>query len=52
MRWAGKAKQLVLRVKPKAKNKVAKKKRLLFKQKVKAGDARATLYKPLKLIRR
>jgi hypothetical protein len=48
----GKAKQLVLKVKPKAREKVARKSRLLFKQKVKAGDATATLFKPLKLIRR
>jgi len=48
----GKTKQLVLRVKPKLKGKVAKKNRLLFKQTVKAGPAKATVYKNLKLIRR
>jgi hypothetical protein len=48
----GKSKQLVLKVKPKAKSKVAGKSRLLFKQKVKAGEARATLFRRLKLIRR
>jgi hypothetical protein len=48
----GKSKQLVLRVKPKAKDKVARKSRLLFKQRVKAGEAQATLFKRLKLIRR
>lgn len=49
---AGQTKQLVLRVKPKAKGKVAKKSRLLFKEGVKAGGAKATVYKRLKLIRR
>jgi hypothetical protein len=48
----GKAKQLVLKVKPKAKAKLAKSKRLLFKETVKAGQAKATIYKRLKLIRR
>jgi len=46
------SKLLVLAVKPKARGKVARKTRLLFRQKVKAGDARATLLQPLKLIRR
>jgi hypothetical protein len=48
----GKTKQLVLRVKPKMKTKVAAKKKLLFKQTVKAGKAKATVYKRLKLIKR
>lgn len=48
----GKAKQLVLKVKPKLKARVAKKKRLLFKQNVKAGPAKATVYKRMKLIKR
>ena len=48
----GKAKKLVLKVKPKALKKVAARKQLLFKQTVKAGKAKATVYKRLKLIRR
>ncbi len=48
----GKAKRIVLRVKPRAQRKVAPRKRLLFKQTVVAGSARATAYKRLKLIRR
>jgi hypothetical protein len=48
----GKTKQLVLKVKPKAKAKLATSKRLLFKETVKAGQAKATVYKRLKLIRR
>lgn len=48
----GKAKTLVLKVKPKAKAKLLESDRLLFKETVKAGTARATLYKRLKLIRR
>jgi len=48
----GKARQLVLKVKPKQKGKVAKKNSLLFKQTVKAGKAKATVYKNLKLIKR
>jgi len=48
----GKTKQLVLKVKPKMRPKVAKKKKLLFKQTVKAGKAKATVYKRLKLIKR
>lgn len=48
----GKTKQIVLRVKPKAQKKVAPRGRLLFKQTVKAGPAKATVYKRLKLIRR
>jgi hypothetical protein len=48
----GKVKRVVLKVKPKAKAKVAKSKRLLFKERVRAGRAKATVYKRLKLIRR
>jgi hypothetical protein len=48
----GKSKRIVLKVKPKAKGKVAPRKRLLFKQTVKAGPAKATAYKRLKLIHR
>jgi hypothetical protein len=48
----GKAKRLVLRVKPKALKKVSKRKRLLFKETVRAGKAKATVYRRLKLIRR
>jgi hypothetical protein len=48
----GKTKQIVLEVKPKAQKKVAPRKRLLFKQTVVAGPAKATVYRRLKLIRR
>jgi hypothetical protein len=48
----GKTKRLVLKVKPKALKTVSKRKRLLFKETVRAGKAKATLYKSLKLIRR
>lgn len=48
----GKAKTLVLKVKPKARAKLVQRKRLLFKQTVKAGAAKATVYPRLKLIRR
>jgi hypothetical protein len=48
----GKAKQIVLKVKPAAKQKVAKAKRILFRETVKAGSATATAYSHLKLIRR
>jgi len=48
----GKAKTLVLKVKPKARAKLLTRKRLLFKQTVKAGKAKATVYMRLKLIRR
>jgi hypothetical protein len=47
----GKAKRLVLRVKPKARARLAGKRKLLFKETVKAGKARATVFKRLKLIR-
>jgi hypothetical protein len=48
----GKTKRFVLKVKPKARKKLAKRKRLLFKVTVRAGKAKATAYKRLKLIRR
>jgi hypothetical protein len=48
----GKSKQLVLKVKPKLRKVVAKRKKLLFKQTVKAAGAKATIYKRIKLIRR
>jgi hypothetical protein len=48
----GKVKRVVLKVKPKAKAKVAKSKRLLFKERVRAGTGKATVYKRLKLVRR
>jgi hypothetical protein len=47
----GKSKQLVLKVKPKLKKIVAKRKKLLIKQSVKAAGAQATVYKRMKLIR-
>jgi len=48
----GKAKLVVLRVKPRARGKVAKRKRLLVRQRVRAGKATATVIKSRKLIRR
>lgn len=48
----GKGKQIVLRVKPRAKRQVAKRKRLLVRENVRAGKARATIFKSRKLIRR
>ena len=48
----GKVKRVALKVRPKAKARVAKSKRLLFKERVRAGGAKATVYKRLKLIRR
>jgi hypothetical protein len=48
----GKAKLVALRVKPKARAKVAKRKRLLVRQKVRAGKVTATVFKQRKLIRR
>lgn len=49
---SGKSKLLVLRVKPKARKQVAKRKRLLVRQKVRAGKATATIVKSRRLIRR
>jgi hypothetical protein len=48
----GKGKRVVLRIKPKARAKVAKRKRLLVRERVRAGGAKATVYKSRKLIRR
>jgi hypothetical protein len=48
----GKARKFVLRVKPRAMTKVSRSKRLLFKETVRAGNAQATVYKRLKLVRR
>jgi hypothetical protein len=48
----GKTKRVVLKVKPKALIKVKAKKKLLFKETVRAGKAHATVYKQLKLVRR
>lgn len=48
----GKTKRVVLKVKPKALAKVRAKKKLLFKETVRAGKAHATIYKNLKLVRR
>lgn len=49
---SGKSKLLVLRVKPKARMQVAKRKRLLVRQKVRAGKVTATVVKSRRLIRR
>ena len=43
---------MVLKVKPKALAKVKTRKKLLFKETVRAGKAQATVYKQLKLVRR
>jgi len=48
----GKTKKFVLRIKPKGLKKVARSKRLLFKETVRAGKAKATVYKRLKLVRK
>jgi hypothetical protein len=48
----GKARRLVLRVRPKAKARLSGKRKLLFKETVKVGSAKATVYRKLKLIRR
>jgi hypothetical protein len=48
----GKTKRLVIKVKPKARSKLAARKRLLFKVTVRAGGAKATAFKSLRLIRR
>jgi hypothetical protein len=48
----GKTKKYALQVKPKARGKVKKAKTLLFKETVRAGKAKATVYKRLKLIHR
>lgn len=48
----GKQKTFALKVKPAARRKVKTKKKLLFKESVKAGKAHATVYKTLKLVRK
>jgi hypothetical protein len=48
----GKTKKFVLQVKPKARAKLATRKHLLFKETIKAGSAKATVYKSLKLVKR
>ncbi len=48
----GKSRLIALRVKPKARAQLAKRKRLLVRQKVRAGKVTATVYKARKLIRR
>lgn len=48
----GKTKRLALRVKPRAKKRVSGRRRLLFKLHLRAGAAKATTYKRLRLIRR
>jgi hypothetical protein len=49
---SGKSRLLALRIKPKARRQVAKRKRLLVRQKVRAGRVTATVYKSRRLIRR
>lgn len=49
---AGKSRLVALRVKPKAREQVAKRKRLLVRQKVHAGKATATVFKTRLLVRR
>ncbi len=49
---SGKTRKVVLRVKPKFRAKVAKRKRLLVSEKVRAGGTTATAYKVRKLIRK
>ena len=48
----GKTKRLVLQVRRKARPKLRVRKRLLFKETIRVGKARATVYKRLKLIKR
>ena len=48
----GKVKRFVLQVKPKARAKLATRKLLLFKETVRAGTAKATVYKRLMLVKR
>jgi hypothetical protein len=47
----GKRKRFVLRVKPRARARVARSRRLLFKETVRAGRAKAVVYRRLKLVR-
>jgi hypothetical protein len=48
----GKSRLIALRVKPSARKQLAKRKRLLVRQKVRAGEVTATIYKSRRLIRR
>lgn len=48
----GKTRKFVLKVKPKARKKVQRAKKLLFKETVRAGKAKATVFKRLKLVRK
>lgn len=48
----GKTKNFALTVKPKARKAVKSKSKLLFKETVKAGKAKATVYKSIKLVRK
>jgi hypothetical protein len=48
---SGKSKLVALRVKPKARERLAKRKRLLVRQKVRAGKVTATVYKTRRLVR-
>jgi hypothetical protein len=48
----GKSRLIALQVKPKARKQLAKRKRLLVRQKVRAGKVTATVYKTRRLIRR
>lgn len=48
----GKTRKFVLRVKPRAMRKVSRSKRLLFRETIRAGKAKAIAYKRLKLVRR
>lgn len=48
----GKKKQFALQVKPAARKKVKAKKKLLFKETVRAGKSKVTVYKSLKLVRK
>jgi hypothetical protein len=49
---SGKSRMFVLRVKPAAKASVKSKSKLLFKETVKVGSSKATVYKTLKLVRK
>jgi hypothetical protein len=49
---SGRSRLIALRVRPGARSRVAKRKRLLFRQRVRAGGATATIFKRRRLIRR
>lgn len=49
---SGKSRLVALRVKPKARGRVAKRNRLLIRQKVRAGKVTATVFKTRRLVRR